>query len=300
LALSKTDWGKFILLGIIWGSSFMWIKIAVQESDPFMVVTLRLFFALLTLAAVIFVRRPKLAIRSHWKEFLFLGFFNNALPWVLIAWGESHTSSSMASILNSTSPLYTLLITPLFVPEERQNFGVRLVGTALGFLGVILIMLPDLQTGMVNQTQGQIAILLAVLCYAISITFARLKTVQLAPEMQAFGQTLFGFVLIAAATFVLQPGARLPVLPVTWFAAAWLGVLSTATAMVLYFSLLRSVGPVRTMVVSYILPVVGVILGFVFLSERPHPIFFAGSALILGAVFLVNSRRERYNRVYEQ
>ena len=142
--MSAKNWLKFILLGTIWGSSFLWIKIALQEVGPITLVVFRAGFATLGLLVVALVTRPKIRKEDIWILAV-LAFFNVTVPFVLISWSETHISSGMASILNSTVPLFTILIAPVVLAEERLT-GRRIVGLLVGFAGVIVLMSNQLSS----------------------------------------------------------------------------------------------------------------------------------------------------------
>jgi drug/metabolite transporter (DMT)-like permease len=163
--LTGKEWIKFIALGLIWGSSFLWIKIAVEEIGPFTLVSFRVLFALLGILAVVAYRRTTLPGKNWWPAFIILGLFNIAVPFVLISWAEQRIPSGIASIVNSTIPLFTILIAPLFLKDERITAD-RLVGLAAGFLGVIVLMSNQIESGIGSYQFGLLAMLLAAILYA--------------------------------------------------------------------------------------------------------------------------------------
>ena len=284
------DWGKFIALGLIWGSSFFWIKIAVQEIGPFTLVSFRVLFALLGILAVIAYRRTALPGRRRWWAFGVLGLFNVALPFVLISWAEQNISSGIAAILNSTMPLFTILIAPLFLADERITRA-RMVGLVLGFLGVVVLVSGKIEFGLGGYQLGVAAMLIASLCYAVSAIFARKQTQGMAVEAQSIGQMMAAWLFIIPATAMVEAPFTPPALPITWMAVAWLGLLGSCVATLLYYSLINSVGPTRTVLVSYIFPLVGVVLGIIFLNERPDWQLVVGGFLIIGGIGMVNRRQ---------
>lgn len=280
-------WG----LGLIWGSSFLWIKIAVQEVDPFTLVGWRLLFGTAGMVAVILLRRPAFPKAGMtWLFLAALGILNTALPFVLISWGEKSIDSAVASILNSTVPLFTLVIAHLFLHDERITVR-KAVGLVIGFGGVLALMARDLEAGNLRAgVLGQAAVLLAAVSYASASVFARRTMREISPLVQAFVPMAFADAIVwTAATQVGNPG-RLPAIPITWVALLWLGLLGSCVAYLLYYNLLHSVGATRAVMVTYVFPVVGVALGVLFLGELADWHLLAGAALVVASIAVVNWR----------
>jgi drug/metabolite transporter (DMT)-like permease len=285
--LSGKEWIKFIALGLIWGSSFLWIKVAVAEIGPFTLVSFRVLFALLGILAVVAYRRTVLPGRNWWLAFVILGLFNIAVPFVLISWAEQRIPSGVASIVNSTIPLFTILIAPLFLKDEVVT-PARLVGLAAGFLGVIVLMSNQMESGLGSYQFGLLAMLLAAILYAGSAVFARRKLKGLTTEAQSLGQMMAAWLFITPITAVVEAPFSPPEQTLTWMAVAWLGILGSCVGTLLYYSLINSVGPTRTTLVSYVFPLVGVVLGVLFLHEQPDWRLLVGGGLIISGIVMVN------------
>lgn len=286
--MSYRDWVKFFLLALIWGSSFMWIKVAVADVSPFVLVTIRVFFSVLGILAIILITRGKIPREKRWiGVFAFMGFFNIAFPFVLISWSEQFISSGLASILNSTVALFTFLFASIFIAEEKMTWP-KLLGLFLGFAGVIVISLNDLEGGAQYQQVGILASLIASACYGAANVFGRIKTKGLESNAQAFGQLTAAFLFILPAALIFDPAFILPNLPITWFALIFLGIVNTSIATWLFYSLLHSIGSTRTSLVAYFIPVVGVILGILFMHETINWNMVIGAAMIVGGVLWVN------------
>ena len=282
------DWFKFGLLGLAWGSSFLWIKIAVQEIGPVLLVTLRIAFSLIGLIIVVFFNRSRLPRPKQWLPFIVLGLTNVALPFLLISWSEQRIDSGVASILNSTVPLFTILIAPIFLQEERITVA-RIAGLATGFIGVIISLSRGLHGGAITDVVGELTMLLAAVLYAFSAVFARRATQALKADVQALVQMICALVYLSIGLPVLAPTISLPHLPLTWVALAWLGLVGSCLGTLLFYSLLHSIGVTRTMLSTYIFPLVGVILGILFLGEKVTWNLIAGGILILSGIYVVNS-----------
>lgn len=286
--MSLKNWLKFTVLALAWGSSFLWIKIAGREIGPFTLVFLRASFALLGLGIILLFLRPQLPERSKWKLFAYLGFFNVAVPFVLISWAERTISSGMASILNATVPLFTILVAAVFLPEDGLS-APKVLGLLVGFAGVFVLVSDQLGLG-TNNLLAIGAMLLAAAAYGSSNVFARRNLRGMPPAAQAFGQGLAAWsYMLPISTLAEQSILHLPRLPLTWLALAWLGLIGTAMATLLHYSLMNSVGPTRTSLVTYCFPLVGMILGLIFLGEPLKWQLFLGAALIISGVWMVNN-----------
>jgi drug/metabolite transporter (DMT)-like permease len=293
--MKTKDWFLFGLLGVVWGSSFLWIKLAVTEIDPLTLVSFRVLFALLGLAGVLLLVRSTHAgwppSKTMWGVFAVLGLTNIVLPFILISWSEQFIDSGIAAILNSTVPLFTILIAPFFIPDDRLTLP-RLAGLLTGFPGVVVLMSPDLVAVSQASLLGQGAMLLASVLYAGSAVFARRKTQGLSPALQSGMQLFTATLVMWVVTPLVNRPLHLPTLPLTWVALLWLGLIGSCLGTLLYYALLHSIGPTRTVLTSYIFPLVGVLLGMIFLNEHPGWNVLFGGALIISGIIVVNSGRK--------
>jgi drug/metabolite transporter (DMT)-like permease len=291
--MNTRNWIKFICLSLIWGTSFLWIRIVVKDVGPFILVFFRVLFAILTIAVYLLATRTK--IQLTWRKlgiFAFLGFFNVTLPFLLISWAELTVSSGLASVMNSTYPLFALLFSVLFLPEERVTWF-RSIGLFIGFCGVVILASTGFtsNSGSANWL-GIAALSLASICYAVSTVFARITTRGMKPGEQSAGQIGMALVFIAIATVIFEPHLRLPSVPISWIGLIWLGVLCSAIATITWFSLMNSVGTTRTSLVSYVFPVIAVMLGIVILGEEFVWQLAVGGILVIFGVIWVNYFRE--------
>lgn len=283
------SWLKFIYLGIAWGSTFLWLKIALEELSPLTLNAIRMAIASLCLYILVRLTRSPWPGRKYLPAIVFLGIINIALPFVLITWSEMTISSGLASILNSTIPLFTVILAFFFVPDDRFSL-VRGAGLALGFGGVVLLMSARVGEGMGVAQWGTLAMLLASLSYAVASIYAMRKVGPAAPVMIAFGQSIFANLALWPLALLFESPLRLPHLPITWISMVWLGVLASGIGTALYYFLLREVGPTRTNLTAYVFPLVGVLLGWLFLDEQISWWMIAGGLLIISGVALVNAR----------
>jgi drug/metabolite transporter (DMT)-like permease len=298
------DWGVFALLGLIWGSSFLWIKVGQGEPlpgivtpagatafGPFLLVTFRLFFGLLGMVAVLAWQRPALPRdRRTLLAFLFMGAFNTAIPFVLITWGETLIDSSLAAILNAAVPLFTIVIAHFWLHDEKIT-AARLAGLIVGFIGVVVLVSRDLEPGgLTGNVWGQLAVIAAAICYATALTFARKHLRNQPPAVQSYMVLLFANALMWAVTPVAEGPLVWPTSPLAWFAVVWLGLLGSCLAYLLFFYLNNTWGPTRASLVTYTFPVIGLGLGILLLGETPDWRLLVGSALVISGIVVVNFR----------
>lgn len=290
------EWGAFTLLGLIWGSSFLWIKIAVQQTGPFTLVAFRLLFGLIGLLAVVLIQKQTFPRdRGTLLAFLFMGAFNTAIPFTLISWGETRIDSGLASILNGTVPLFTIVIAHFWLHDEKITVP-RIVGLIVGFVGVVVLVSRDFSAGGVHGSiLGQLAVIVASICYSAAITFSRKYLRGQPPLVQSTMVLLIAggiMWLTLPAVWRFSPQLDLPLRfpsqPTTWFAVAWLGLLGSCAAYLLFFYLINAWGPTRASLVTYVFPVIGLILGIIFLNEVADWRLAIGSLLIVGGILVVN------------
>jgi drug/metabolite transporter (DMT)-like permease len=286
--LKPKDWLVFIVLGLIWSSSFLWIKIGVQEIGPMALTAFRMLFGALTAVLIgIYqgVQWPRDA--KTWRDFAILGPASLAIPIFFISWGEQTIDSAVASILNATVPLFTIFIAHIFLHDDRMTVQ-KVLGLLIGFAGVIVLMSEDITSGAQSSILGQGAVILASLFYAGSGVFARRVT------RNIDGTVRGALPLVTAALFMWAIGPwaekpfEFPSLPLTWTAILWLGVLGSGVAVLMLYYLIHEIGPTRTSMVTYLFPVGGVILGVIFLNEHLSWQLIAGTILIILSLVVVN------------
>ena len=294
--MKTRDWIILWGLGLIWGTSFLWIKIAVADIDPLVLVGIRTLIASAGLAVSLFFVRAQLPtwadLRPRLGIFLIIAICNISIPWALISWGEQYVDSGVASIINSAMPLFTIIIAPMMIKEERITLY-KMIGLLTGFLGVVILTLPSVHAGWTQGLIGMGACLLATIFYAFAAVFARKNTAGLPPQLQAFLQLTIGSAIIWLAIFATQGTPALPTQPLTWVALVWLGLLGSCIAYILYFYLLHKIGPTRVSTTTYISPMVGVLLGILFLGEPFYWQSFVGAVLILSGIYLVNLKKKK-------
>lgn len=285
------EWVAFTVLGLLWGSSFLWIKIAVENVSPFVVVALRVSFGLISLLAVMYWQRQSIPRdRSTLLKYLFMGVFNVVVPFLLITWGETHIDSSLAAILNATTPLFVIVIAHFALHDEKIT-GPRLLGLIVGFVGVVVLVAQDFDPrALQSDLLGQLAVLLAAASYAVALVFSRRQLRNVRPVVQSTMILMFATAIMWVITPVVERPVALPAQPLAWVAVLWLGVLGLCAAYLLFFWLNNVWGPTRASLVTYVFPVVGVVLGVIFLAEPLNWNMVLGSALVVGGIVVVNRK----------
>jgi len=293
--LKLKHWLVFILLGAIWSSSFMWIKIAVQEIGPVTLVAFRVLFGLLFGVVVLYLQRihwPRTF--KGWIPLLVLGVGNIAIPFFLISWGEQSIDSAVASILNATVPLFTILIAHYLLQDDKITTP-KVLGLLMGFAGVVVLMSKDIGASL-GSVLGQLAIVLASAFYAGGAVYARKTTHDMPGIMRSAGPLLPATVVMWLAMFLVESPVKFPRLGITWIALLFLGVLGSGLAFVMSYYLIHEIGPTRTSMVTYLFPLGGVVLGVVFLNEELSWQLIAGAVLIVLSLIVANLQPQKRER----
>mgnify|MGYP001039334115 CR=1 FL=1 len=276
-----------LLLGSLWGSSYLFIKIVVGEVPPTTLVAVRLALSAVIMWGVVLASRQKIPRdRSLWGAYTVMGFLSGTLPYVLISWGEQYIPSGLAALLQATMPLFTVIMAHFLIREERMSLWSAL-GVAVGFGGVVLLMLPDLRQGLQASLLGQLAIVGSSVSYARATIYARVRLRNQPPMMSTLGQLTMGAVLTLPLSLIIDRPFDLSPSPTVL--GAWLGlaVLGTVIAYVIYYALIERTSATYTSMVTYIIPVNGLILGALILDEPLTATVLGSAALILLGVLLV-------------
>ncbi|GAB5493143.1 MAG: DMT family transporter [Phototrophicaceae bacterium] len=281
--------GALILLGAIWGASFLFIREAAHDFGPIVLMFLRVFLAglvLIPIAPFLLRNRKRLnksELLSYWKQFLIMGAFNSAIPFTLIAFSELTITASLASILNSLTPLCTAIIAAIWVGEKLT--GQKISGAVLGIIGVMVLVggSPlDLNNEFLLAVVASIG---AAVCYGIGTVYASRHITGLPAIQASIGQLLGASLILALPSVATVPDTMPSMRAIISLVA--LILLSTSFAYLIYFYLLRQVGPTRTASVTFLVPVFGTIWGIVFLDEPFSWGMLLGMAIILLSVGLV-------------
>jgi drug/metabolite transporter (DMT)-like permease len=297
--LKLKHWFIFILLGTIWSSSFMWIKIAVQEIGPITLVAFRVLFGLLFGIAVILIQRVQLRRNlKEWTPLFVLGITNVAVPFFLISWGEQSIDSAVAAILDATVPLFTILIAHYLLHDDKMTWP-KVLGLLMGFAGVVILMSKDFGASL-GSVLGQLAVVLASVFYAGSTVYARKTTEVTSGIMRSVGPLVSATAVMWLATFLVESPVQIPHLGITWIALLFLGVLGSGVAFIMLYYLVHEIGPTRTSMVTYLYPLGGVILGVAFLNEELSWQSLIGAALIVLSLVVANMQPQQQRSMEEQ
>jgi len=299
--MDKGDWAVLGILALIWGGAFIFIGIAVRHVHPLTYVWLRLSIAALAMWAFLLFKGEKLGLpRPVWGSILLLAVLNNALPFTLFGWGQTHIASGLAAILNATTPIWGVVVAHLFTSDERMTPR-KLAGVVLGFGGVALMIGPALLSNIGTDGLAQLACITASLSYALAAVWARrFKRMGLSPMSVTTGQLSAGaLMMLPMAMLVDQPWTQ-PFPPVTaWGAIVALALLCTALGYVLYFKLIDSAGATNALLVTLLVPPFAILFGSLFLDEVLAPQDFAGLALIALGLAAIDGRLLRRLRPYK-
>ncbi|TMB97945.1 MAG: DMT family transporter [Chloroflexi bacterium] len=276
-----------LALGCVWGASFLFIKVLVDDTGPLEVAAGRLCIGAVAILTFIRLRGlPLPSTPSLVAKVSVLALVANIAPFVLIAWGEEHIESGTASVLNSTMPLFTAIFAVAVLPEERFTKA-RAAGLVVGFLGV-LVMTGDEAFDLTNSdVLGQLAVILSSACYGVGSVFSRTLLRSTDPIGLSALQVTAGAVLCVPILLVVEGSPDYSLSIESWLCLLLLGAGATGVAYVAYLWLIDVTGSVRASLVTYIIPVVGLFLGWAVLDESIGPNTLFGSALIIGGVAMV-------------
>ncbi len=285
------DWVLFGLISLFWGSSYLFIKIGIETLAPLTLIANRLFFGSLVLGtALVLSRAPIPRDRVTYGNLVVMAIFNIVVPFTLITWGERYIDSSLAAILQATTPLFTIVIASLALAEEAITTN-RLVGLIVGFGGVVVLFSHGLSGGSTSSLPGEVALVLSSVSYALGNVFVRVRMKGFHPTVPAFFQVSIALLITSLLALILESPIHLPDTPRALFAVVWLGVFGSSLAYLIYFRLVHVLGPTRMSLITYVMPIVGIVLGVLVLDETIDARTIAGTAIILAGVGLVNSRR---------
>ncbi|MEP6987645.1 MAG: EamA family transporter [Chloroflexota bacterium] len=293
-------WIGFWILALIWGSSFLFIRIGVEQLTTFQVVFIRTLIAAIGLNIVAYARGKHLP--TDWKgirDLLILGIVNTVFPFVLITWGEKSIESSLAAILQGTAALFTMVVAHFVFLDERMTTR-KIVGLIIGFLGVIILASRSTDGEVIPADAtlhllGQLAIVAASFCYALGGTYSR-KAIQnhIEPIIAAAGAMTVTAIISGILTYVApllggpSPTPLGTLTPRVIGAMLALGLVNTFIAYIIFYALIPVLGAARTSMVTYVIPAVGLILGAIFLGEAVDIRLLIGAAMIMGSIGIVN------------
>ncbi|MCP3874142.1 MAG: DMT family transporter [Desulfobacteraceae bacterium] len=283
------EWGLIAILSIIWGASFFFVELSLKTMTPLTIVLCRVgCAAFLLLCFVRFTGRKMPKNIGIWGAFLVIGALNNVLPFSLITWGQKHIDSSLASILNATTPVFSVVLAHFLTKEETLTQK-RLAGVIFGWVGVAVLIGVDSINGVGMEIAGQIAVLGAALLYAFSAIFGR-RFKDIDPVVVAAGMLTGSTIIMCPIAFVFEQPFILEPTWITWTALFSLASISTALAYVIYFYVLSKAGATNILLVTFLVPVSAIFLGMMVLGETPGWNAFAGMILIFVGLSFIDGR----------
>lgn len=295
------DYGLVLALSLIWGSSFLLIRIAVADVPPLTMAASRVAIAALVLFAVARAGGATVAPpwtrdgRALWGHFLVIGMLGNGIPFTLISWGEVEVTSALAAILIGVMPVFTVVLAHAF-GVERVTGASRLVGIAAGFSGLVVLIGPTVLAQLGHAALHELAVIGGAASYAATGVYARRLSLRMSAVVLSAGAMTASSALMVPAALVLDEPWRLSPGPGSWAAVLTLGVLSTGLASIIYFRLLAAAGPTFASTINYLIPVFGAVLGVLLLGETVGPSALAALALILSGIALVRNPAARAAR----
>ncbi|MCZ8317011.1 EamA family transporter [Phreatobacter sp.] len=280
--MSLRDWILLIVLSILWGGTFFFVRVALDDIPPLTLVLSRVLIGSAVLLVVIRLSGESLPRRADiWFTLAVMAVLNNVIPFTLIFWGQTAIPAGLAAILNATTPLFSVIVMHLFTSDERASPN-KAAGVVLGFLGVIVLVGPAALGSLDTPLWAIAACLAATLSYAFSGLWGRrIKPLGLSPTITAWAQ-------LTVTTLIMAPAVAAIDRPWTLAMPGWpailsmlaLAVLCTALAYIIFFRLLATAGPSNLLLVTFLIPVSTILLTSLFLGERLAPTHFAGMALI--------------------
>ena len=294
--MTLMEWLMIITLSIIWGGAFFFGEVAVRELPTFTVVVCRVGLAAVILYMVMTVRGLRMPTSpAVWGAFFLMGLLNNAIPFSLIVWGQSHIASGLASILNATTPLFSVIVAHLFTQDERIT-PARLGGVIIGFLWVILMIGGDVLDQIGVDIAAQLACLGAAISYAFAGVFGRrFRRMGISPLATATGQvTASSFILFPLMMMIDKPWTLAMPSAGVIFSLIGLAALCTAVAYILYFRVLATAGATNLMLVTFLIPVTAILLGILFLGEILEGKHIVGMVMISLGLAAIDGRLLRW------
>ncbi|SDY41897.1 Permease of the drug/metabolite transporter (DMT) superfamily [Variovorax sp. YR266] len=286
------EWALLALLATCWGASYTFIKIGVATIPPVTLIAARTLIAGLLLLAVLRMRGVKLPKEpAIWWRFALQACLNSVLPFTLIAWAERSVDAGLATILNSTSPIFIFLLGLGLGGSERPTLR-RLFGVGAGLAGICLIVGFEALNGLGHSLLAQLGLVAAAVCYGCAAMFGRVFK-GLDPMVPAAGSLLSGTAMLLPASLVIDRPWTLAPSAASMMAVLALAVLSTALAFTIYFRLIKTLGPMSTAAQAYLRVPIGVMIGVVFLGEAPAPTAWAGLACIMAGVIAMTMPARR-------
>lgn len=287
--MNLKDWLLLIVLSVIWGSSFMFLKIALVELTPFLLVFLRLCLSSVFLLIVCKLRKLEFPDSAKtWLSLGFLGVINTAAPFFLISWAQQFIDTATASILNATSPIFVMILAQFFTDDEKLSLN-KVLGVFAGICGIVAMVAPSLDSGLSLANIGPFGVLGGTFLYAVAGIYA--KRFRLIPSTMVSAVSLAGGVLFMLPALFFVDSAVMATLSIkSWLAVAYLGLMCTVVAYLIYFRLIASAGATNALLVTLLIPVSALLFSVTIMNETLRTSDLAGMLLIGGGLLIIDGR----------
>lgn len=287
--MAAREWLLLIFLSIIWGGSFFFAEVALRDLGPFTIVSGRVFFAAIALLIFVYATGKRMPGEiKTWMAFFIMGALNNAIPFSLIVWGQSHIDSGLASIINATTPLFTVALAHLLTSDEKLSAN-KAIGILFGIAGVIVLIGPDALKGLDAHAWGKIAIIGAAISYAFAGIFGK-RLSALPTSVAAAGMLTGSSVMMLPLMFIFEAPLLATPDMATWGSVLGIALLSTSVAYLIYFHILAKAGATNLLLVTFLVPVSAILLGTLVLGEVLSLHAIAGMAIIFAGLACVDGR----------
>ena len=283
------EWVLIVLLSILWGGSFFFVGVAVKDFPPFTIVLCRVTLASAILLVVIYLKGNKMpSSLALWGGFIVMGALNNLIPFSLIVWGQTHIGSGLASILNGTTPIFSVILAHFLTKEERLTTN-RMFGVLVGWVGVTVLIGIDSLRNFGIEMLGQFAVLGAAFSYACAAIYGR-RFKDLSPLVVATGMLCGSTIMMTPMTLFIDQPWNLSSSGYTMIALFGLAAISTSLAYIIYFRILATAGPTNLLLVTLLIPLSAILFGVMVLGERLEWNAFVGMGLIFIGLIAIDGR----------
>ena len=290
--MGLVQWTMLVLLSMLWGGSYYFVEIALLEWSPLLIVGVRVVIASIVIWGIVLAAGlPVPRSLSAWTAFFWMGLLNNIFPFLLIVWGQKEIESGLAGILTAAAPIFSVIVAGVWLKDEPVTRP-KLLGAALGLIGVAVLIGPKALAGLDVNLLAQIAVLGAALSYAFAGVYARRFTrMNVDPVVAAAGQLLMSSFIMILLVFAFDaPSELVASITKVWTAVIVMAIFSTALAYILYFRLLATAGATNAILVTLLIPVTAILIGAIFLDERLQWLHFLGMAVIALGLSVIDGR----------
>lgn len=296
MSLSPKAWSALLLLALIWGASFLSIRVALDEIGPLTVVAHRTLWAMLVLWAVVWIMRlPVPRDAATWGAFLIMGLLNNAIPFGLMAWGQLYVETGLTSILNAATAVFGVIVAAIFFADERLSLR-KTIGVSLGFLGVATAIGLENFRNFDLRSLAQLAILAGTVSYALAGVWGRKTLAGLSPQVAAAGMLTGSTAITLPLALLFEGPMRFDLAPVTLLAIGYYAVIATAGAYLLYYYVLARAGSGNLLLVTLLIAPVAILLGALVRDETLNPNAYLGFAILAVGLIVLDGRLWRHLR----